>query len=54
MSERTLPDEAIEKLSKAYHDVREQISRVIVGQNEVIDQLLIALFSRNGRFQIFE
>lgn len=46
MSERTLPDEAIEKLSKAYHDVREQISRVIVGQNEVIDQLLIALFSR--------
>ncbi|MBB01122.1 MAG: AAA family ATPase [Rubinisphaera brasiliensis] len=46
MSETPLPDEAIEKLSKAYNEVKEQVGQVIVGQQEVIDQLLIALFSR--------
>ena len=38
--------ESIQKLSRAYSDVREQMSQVIVGQDEVIEQLLIALFSR--------
>ena len=38
--------EAIEQLSRAYERVREQMSRVIVGQSDVIDQLLIAMFSR--------
>lgn len=38
--------ESIDKLSKAYNEIREQMSRVIVGQEQVIDQLLIALFSR--------
>ena len=38
--------DAIEQLSRAYERVREQMSRVIVGQSDVIDQLLIALFSR--------
>ena len=38
--------ESIDKLSQAYHGIREQMSKVIVGQNDVIDQLLIALFSR--------
>ncbi|MEW4487568.1 MoxR family ATPase [Thalassoglobus sp. JC818] len=37
---------AIEKLSSAYRSIREQMAKVIVGQDEVIDQLLIALFSR--------
>ena len=37
--------EAVEKLRSAYDRVREQLGRVIVGQNEVIDQLLISLFS---------
>ncbi|WP_437187151.1 AAA family ATPase [Planctomicrobium sp. SH668] len=37
---------AIDKLGKAYEDIRNQMSKVIVGQSEVIDQLLIALFSR--------
>ena len=46
MSEHALPEEAIEKLSQAYRAVREQIGQVIVGQDAVIDQLLIALFSR--------
>ncbi len=39
-------DEAISRLNRAYERVREQMSRVIVGQSDVIDQLLIALFSR--------
>jgi MoxR-like ATPase len=38
--------ESIQKLSRAYDEIRAQMSRVIVGQSEVIDQLLIALFSR--------
>jgi MoxR-like ATPase len=38
--------ESIDKLSKAYAQIRGQMSQVIVGQGDVIDQLLIALFSR--------
>ncbi len=38
--------ESIDKLKHAYSDIREQMSQVIVGQNDVIEQLLIALFSR--------
>ena len=37
---------SIAKLGKAYASIREQMSRVIVGQDAVIEQLLIALFSR--------
>jgi len=37
---------SIEKLQKAYGEIRSQMSQVIVGQDEVIEQLLIALFSR--------
>jgi len=39
-------DEAIARLHHGYRDIKEQMSKVIVGQDEVIDQLLIALFSR--------
>jgi MoxR-like ATPase len=39
-------DESIEKLNKGYNAIRDQMGKVIVGQSEVIDQLLIALFSR--------
>src|SRR6056297_2859993 len=38
--------EASTKLSQAYQEIRKQMSKVIIGQEEVIDQLLIALFSR--------
>ncbi|NLG35801.1 MAG: AAA family ATPase, partial [Lentisphaerae bacterium] len=38
--------ESIDKLGRAYGQIREQMSQVIVGQGDVIDQLLIALFSR--------
>ncbi|QDU36206.1 ATPase RavA [Maioricimonas rarisocia] len=38
--------ESVDKLNQAYRAIREQMSRVIVGQDDVIDELLIALFSR--------
>ena len=38
--------QSIERLNVAYQRVREQMARVIVGQDQVIEQLLIALFSR--------
>jgi MoxR-like ATPase len=38
--------QAIRGLASAYARMREEIGKVIIGQNEVVDQLLIALFSR--------
>ncbi|MCA9216588.1 MAG: AAA family ATPase, partial [Planctomycetales bacterium] len=38
---------AVEEISDAYRAIREQIGRVIVGQESVVDQILIALFA-NG------
>ena len=38
----TATGESIEKLSQAYRQIREQMSQVIVGQDDVIEQLLIA------------
>src|SRR5438045_10616 len=37
---------AVEKLQKAYHDMRAELGKVIVGQEAVIEELLIALFCR--------
>lgn len=38
--------QSIERLNHAYNQIREQMSRIIVGQDAVIEQMLIALFSR--------
>jgi MoxR-like ATPase len=38
--------EAVKRLRDAFNDIKRQLSRVIVGQDEVIEELLIALFSR--------
>ncbi|MBI4641200.1 MAG: AAA family ATPase, partial [Candidatus Tectomicrobia bacterium] len=38
--------EAVEKISRKRDDILTEIRKVIIGQEEVIDQLLIALFSR--------
>src|SRR6478672_8505400 len=38
--------EAIRQLKKAFDDIKQQLGRVIVGQDQVIEELLIALFSR--------
>ncbi|MGB2866894.1 MAG: MoxR family ATPase [Bacteroidota bacterium] len=38
--------EAVQRLAKAYSDVRAEISKAIVGQESTIEQLLISLLSR--------
>src|SRR5689334_14172499 len=38
--------EAIRKLRDAFNDIKQQLGRVIVAQDQVIEELLIALFSR--------
>src|SRR5438128_7964506 len=38
--------DAIRKLRDAFNDIKSQLARVIVGQDQVIEELLIALFSR--------
>lgn len=38
--------ELVEKLKTAYRSIKEQLSRIIIGQENVIEQLLISLFSK--------
>ncbi|MEI6686891.1 MAG: hypothetical protein WCN64_12180, partial [Planctomycetota bacterium] len=38
--------EESKKLRSAFDDIKAQLSKVIVGQNQVIEELLIALFSK--------
>src|SRR5438067_7855638 len=38
--------EASRKLKDAFNEIKKQLARVIVGQDQVIEELLIALFSR--------
>src|ERR671926_1688534 len=38
--------ESISKLKSAFDDIKKQLTRVIVGQDQVIEELLIALFSK--------
>ena len=37
---------AVQKCEQAYNKIRDELSKVIVGQNEVIEQVLIAIFSK--------
>ena len=49
MTDESLPQEhsaAIDKLRDARRKILDQLGQVIVGQTEVIDELLISLFSR--------
>ncbi|MGD9853605.1 MAG: AAA family ATPase [Planctomycetaceae bacterium] len=43
---REREEQAIRGLGNAYARMREEISKVIIGQAEVVDQILIAMFSR--------
>ena len=46
-SEATVPDDqVISRLAAAVDGIRQQLRQVIIGQDDVIDQLLISLFSR--------
>src|SRR5262249_57017972 len=38
--------QAVRELAAAYNKMTEQIGRVIVGQKQVVEQLLMAMFSR--------
>src|SRR5881396_237400 len=38
--------DSVRQLKDAFNDIRRQLARVIVGQDQVIEELLIALFSR--------
>src|ERR1700737_2527531 len=38
--------DSVRKLRDGFNDIKRQLSRVIVGQDQVIEELLIALFSR--------
>jgi MoxR-like ATPase len=46
MSDTTVTQQSIDKLNTAFSQIREQMSQVIIGQDEVIEHLLIAMFSR--------
>ena len=36
---------SVERISDAYQDLRSQVSKIIVGQDSVVDEILIALFA---------
>ena len=38
--------QAVERLHEAYHQITRELARVIVGQRQVIEQLLVAMFAR--------
>ena len=38
--------ELVQELNEAYKKIRNEISKVIVGQDKIIEELLIALFAR--------
>jgi MoxR-like ATPase len=40
-----VPEKAAELFSRSFSDIKKEISKVVVGQKDVIDQLLISLFS---------
>src|SRR5216684_3121299 len=46
--ENLSPDEvaAVQKCEQAYNKLRDELAKVIVGQDEVIEQVLVAIFAR--------
>src|SRR6184192_275579 len=48
MNETTPPDDvaAVQRCEKAYNRLRDELAKVIVGQSEVIEQVLVAMFAR--------
>ena len=47
MSENTNDAQAVDQLAQSYQDLKSEIGKVIVGQNEVVQTVLLSLFS-NG------
>src|SRR6187200_277739 len=48
MTDKTNPDDiaAVQRCEQSYNRLREELGKVIIGQNEVIEQVLIAMFAR--------
>ncbi len=46
MSNSNTDVQAVERFQGAYASLRDEVGKVIIGQNEVIEQVLIAIFSR--------
>jgi len=48
MADNVAPDDvaAVQRCEQAYNRIRDELSKVIVGQDEVIEQVLIAIFAR--------
>ncbi len=46
MTDNRVVDSAIHRLGEARQKILDQLAQVIVGQNAVIEELLISLFSR--------
>jgi MoxR-like ATPase len=48
MTDKTSPDDlaAVQRCEQAYNRIRDELSKVIVGQSDVIEQVLIAIFAR--------
>src|SRR5437588_3957702 len=48
MTDLTPPDDiaAVQRCEQAYHRIRQELAKVIIGQSDVIEQVLIAMFAR--------
>jgi len=48
MTDQTSPDDvaAVQRCEQAYNRLRDELAKVIVGQNDVIEQVLVAIFAR--------
>ena len=48
MPDNVSPDDvaAVQRCEQAYNRIRDELARVIVGQDEVIEQVLVAVFAR--------
>ena len=46
ISANEISAQSVDLLARAYAQLKEQISKIIVGQDDVVEQLLIALFSQ--------
>ncbi|HBS28610.1 MAG TPA: AAA family ATPase [Phycisphaerales bacterium] len=42
----TEPEQAVAEVREAYHRLRQEVAKVVVGQDEVVEQLLMAMFCR--------
>lgn len=46
MGDNLTPDQRMKRFSQAVSDIRDELSRAIIGQQKIVDHLLIALFAR--------